>query len=384
VTLRTLRRWRDDEGAQGLIFAAFTLFILGVTVAFTANVSQLVTLKMRMQHAADAAALSGASVQAQALSAIAAVNNAMLWAYRAILTIVVAVVTLGILVALNVALPGAFSWAIPLFRKALSVANTWIPRLKQWIRQLSKFEKGIARSVPVLAEAEALRIARRNGSSLAAAVPWPGLGLEEDSQEERFFKKLSGGLFPSWALRRIFPQRAGPGEEASRTETREEIVGRDRKGRLLKRNRTASASERDLGKGAPGSEGAMRRFNRTTEDLARDPLPLPLAWTRGYFERPPLNVCSWLKPEAMKRGLFLHETLLPLPAGSAGILSTAAARPFHPEIASEEIDRSLENLYRVDGWKARLVPVDLDLGQHLEGTPLARHLDGELPEWSQH
>ena len=76
-----LRRFCADESGQGIIFAAATLLLLVGFVAFVFNFGRLLDRRTKTQIAADAAAYSGAMVEADAVSAIACINSAMSQVY---------------------------------------------------------------------------------------------------------------------------------------------------------------------------------------------------------------------------------------------------------------------------------------------------------------
>lgn len=73
--MRPLRRFVANESGQSSLFAILTLFLLLAAVGYVYNVSMLVSKRIRLQNAADAAAMSGAIVEANALSAIAWLNG---------------------------------------------------------------------------------------------------------------------------------------------------------------------------------------------------------------------------------------------------------------------------------------------------------------------
>ena len=74
------RLWRDESGVVlALTVVVFlTLFVIACTVY---AVGEHIRQRIELQNAADAAAYSGAVVQADALSRIAAINKAMAWTY---------------------------------------------------------------------------------------------------------------------------------------------------------------------------------------------------------------------------------------------------------------------------------------------------------------
>lgn len=76
-----IRRFPVAEEGQSALFAAFTIFCLFVTVGVLIGVGEVTTTQMRVQNAADAAAYSGAAVEADCLAQIAWINAGMAEVY---------------------------------------------------------------------------------------------------------------------------------------------------------------------------------------------------------------------------------------------------------------------------------------------------------------
>ncbi len=72
--------YADESGAAAL-FAVVSLMFLVIVVAYVHNVGMTVNRRIRLQNAADAAAYSGAMVEANALSAIAWLNSCQTYVY---------------------------------------------------------------------------------------------------------------------------------------------------------------------------------------------------------------------------------------------------------------------------------------------------------------
>lgn len=75
------QKFIKDESGQSLMVAALTVFILLVMVGLVIGVGEVTTHQMRVQNAADAAAYSGAAVQADCLAQIAWINDGMAQIY---------------------------------------------------------------------------------------------------------------------------------------------------------------------------------------------------------------------------------------------------------------------------------------------------------------
>lgn len=78
VTRHLYRRLAElprDESGQSALFAVLTMMLIVTVIAYEHNVGVTVTTRIRLQDAADAAAYSGAAVEANALSSIAWLNS---------------------------------------------------------------------------------------------------------------------------------------------------------------------------------------------------------------------------------------------------------------------------------------------------------------------
>lgn len=337
-------RLHRDEGAQGLAFAALVLFVL---VAFTASVVDLGSVleaRVRHQGAADAAAYSGAVVRAQGLAAIAAMNHVLVWLARAALALVAAVVTLGILVALNAVFPGAFAWAVPLFARAVSTAVDWLPRLRSWSERVAKAEDRLAKTAPLLASAEVLRIAKANGASWALAIP-PAASLPVSAERNfpRYLDRITGGAVPAWAAGRLF----GSGGEAPE-QTHAQDLGEGK-------TRSETKTESDIGEGVkdPATRGKLARFKRMMRDFKKNPWPMPRVLDRRFC-REALTAAVWSKRGAFRAPIWPEA--FPTPRSHP---FAASARPFHPDLPCPGAEDARDNLYLIDGWRAELTPLDL-------------------------
>lgn len=357
-----LERLHRDRGAQGLVFAALVLFLLVAFLASVVDLGALLEARIRHQGAADAAAYSGAVVRAQGLATIAAMNHVLVWLARAALGLVAAVVTLGVLVALNAVFPGAFAWAVPLFSKAVSAAVEWLPRLRSWSDRLARAEDRLAKVAPLLAAAEVDRIARANGAAHGLALPPASpLPISPEGNLPRFLDRVTGGVVPAWAAGRLF---GNPSGSFSRSHAQEEGSGR------FRRTRSATKTDANLGEGVtdPATRGKLSQFQRMMKDLSRNPWPVPRILDRR-FRDDTLTVAAFPSSEAFRPPLW--EETFPAPKTYPFV---ATARPFHPGLGGPGAEDARDNLYLIEGWSAELVPVDLKPLRKL-GLP-AEHLKG--------
>lgn len=385
--LKTLRRLHEDEGGAGLAFGALTLLVLVAVVAAGANVWELLRVKVHVQNAADAVAYSAAAAMANTLAVIASLNNTLVWIYRAALAIVASVITTGVLAALNAVFPGLFAWAIPLFHQALTISVDWLPRLFAWARAVGRLQDGIVKAVPAAVEAEAMRIARANGADAGFVAPLPRLPVERETNHDRFFKKVGGGVVPGWALKHLFPAEASA---SGRTETYAKgasrvVRGHGRRGRPWERTEHATAGEESLEQGAqdPRARSLLARYRQIMAEVREKPLPLPLVLTPAYT-RVQVQAAVWKGSGEARSRVVLGETVFKWPESAPGFLALAATKPRHPKIDPWRIPVDDDNLYRTDGWEVVWRPVDLKVAQKaVRIGPLGKVLD-RLEGWIQH
>ena len=344
-------RLNRDRGGQGLVFSALILFTLVAFLASVVNLGSVLQARVRHQGAADAAAYSASVARAQGLSAIAAMNHVQVWIARSALGLVVAVVDLGVLVALNAAFPGAFAWAVPLFQRAVSTAVEWLPRLRQWADRVAKAEDRLAALVPLMAAGEADRIARANGDARALAIPpAAGLPVAPETSPGRFFARVSG--LPGWAIGKLFG-----GGSASQG------------------YRGVSKGEGNVGEGVkdPATLGKLGRFKELMKGYAKNPWPMPRVLDRRFCSES-LTVASWPKRGAFRAPIWPESFGTP-----RGYPFVASARPFHPGLVCPGAEGSGDNLYLIEGWSAELVPLD---AKAMKALALDAGV-GKLP-WMEH
>ncbi len=174
----SVRKASRREQGQVLIFAAISIFCLVAAVGLVINTGQVVHDKIRLQSAADSAALAAAQVQANSLSTIAWLNDGMALIYYNLLKYASDVAVLGTLAAIKnhgppypsdavVGLPNA----VARYSEAYTRAESWIPKGEDWLSMIYRMQCGIALITPVLAEKEAYRLAVANGAEVAALFP---------------------------------------------------------------------------------------------------------------------------------------------------------------------------------------------------------------------
>ncbi|MGD1000716.1 MAG: pilus assembly protein TadG-related protein [Candidatus Brocadiia bacterium] len=171
-------RFVADESGQGIIFAAATLLLLVGFVAFVFNFGRLLDRRTKTQIAADAAAYSGAMVEADAVSAIAYINSAMSQVYYNSLKYAVDMNESAVAAELERRMnfttnppftPGGPSWNT--YLTVYSTVSQSLPEAKQLMLQLSQLENAIAIVTPRLVQEEMFAVAGRAGGERMSVYP---------------------------------------------------------------------------------------------------------------------------------------------------------------------------------------------------------------------
>ncbi|UCD84713.1 MAG: Tad domain-containing protein [Deltaproteobacteria bacterium] len=173
IFTRQIQRLGKDEGGQSIVFVAIVLIVLVCFLAVTINVGSQVSRKIRLQNAADAAALSGATWEARGLNIIAELNEGIM---GTILVMIAYVVLTGVLWFV----PGLQGTAATLTCNAPNQLN----RFYNVACRLAYLEKKIANFFPVVAEFEVLRIANANGVRIVA-LPFPIIPVSYKKVDEK-------------------------------------------------------------------------------------------------------------------------------------------------------------------------------------------------------
>ncbi len=201
------RFWHDQSG-QGMLFAAASLVLLVGFVALVFNVGRLIERRTRIQLAADAAAYSGAVVEANSLSSIAWTNSAMAQLYYNGLKYAVDVCVTGVAAKMEMVqnqwtpgdpLPGAVS----VHRDAWIRAEENLPRAKEWMVDLSRVENAVAILTPRLVQEEMFAVAKSAGAERLSVYPsfrmFPHAGGTISYLIEQFANGLHGWRMTSLA-----------------------------------------------------------------------------------------------------------------------------------------------------------------------------------------
>ncbi|MEZ6188929.1 MAG: pilus assembly protein TadG-related protein [Planctomycetota bacterium] len=207
---------RDERGAS-LVFSAITLFGLAMCALLTYQLGMISADRLRMQNAADAAAYSGAVVEANNLNVMGQINDGMAYVHYNLLRYVIDVTiyrtletyethhtrvgslgffppsadTSGAILPAIDPTPGranqypptaentaALEWVMlgdgPEFQGRLGAADgiqnfpALINQGKTWLRDLASAQRDLMQATPIMVKNHARAIARQNGASHVA------------------------------------------------------------------------------------------------------------------------------------------------------------------------------------------------------------------------
>ncbi len=191
----TSRLMKSDSGAV-MVMATFVAVFMVALVYHVAGVGHAAIEQQVVQDAADSVAYSSAAAKARGMNIIALINLVMaavmsilvaLRVLQAILTVAIVVVGVACVVTQGAAC-GAM---VPLGKaldKVMDIADDVEPRIKDVLEGLEKASNAVSKTVPVLAEAEAVYISTRAVyDPVEIGFAWPimdELPVKEGSFEE--------------------------------------------------------------------------------------------------------------------------------------------------------------------------------------------------------
>jgi putative Flp pilus-assembly TadE/G-like protein len=162
-----------DESGQTMVFGAIALFILVSFTALVFNVGQVVSHRIEVQNAADAAARSGALTEANLVSTLAFLNDGMAYLYYNMMRYSTNVAVFGTLAELKETGPPYPSDArvgvpnvVQRYDQAFQEADTWVPRCYTWLGTINRVERAITLSANLLVKREMRRSAVENAEHL--------------------------------------------------------------------------------------------------------------------------------------------------------------------------------------------------------------------------
>jgi len=218
MTSPRLKALARDESGQALIFGALTLFMLAASVIFVADSGMVTSTRIQVQNAADECAYAGALYEANVISSVAYLNEAMAFLYYD-----------GIRYAANTTMTGVLAslkkWGPPFPTDALSYedkdtdppfytgnpvdnynasyarAQEWVPQIEKTLNMFARWEWGMALACAELVKMEVHRTALKHGIEAVAIYPnvdfFPGNGVQFDLH---ILKLIEGGRHIGWRV----------------------------------------------------------------------------------------------------------------------------------------------------------------------------------------
>ncbi|NQT85665.1 Tad domain-containing protein, partial [bacterium] len=211
---------RGNDG-QALIFGAMTLFMLAAFVIFISEMGIVTSGRIQVQNAADECAYSGALYEANVISAVAYLNEAMAYMYYDALRYAVDTTSLGVLSSLK-------QWGRPNhpppsdklvyddkdgdapeysgnpighYDRAYDRARDNVPEIERTLSMFARWEWGMALSCAELVRMEINRVALKNGVEGLALYPdvdfFPDNGVQFDLH---ILKLMEGGEHVGWRV----------------------------------------------------------------------------------------------------------------------------------------------------------------------------------------
>ncbi len=179
-----MRIVRNDEGAI-MVLAVFMAAIVIGCIYYVSGLGAAIVAQERMQDAADATAFSSAVIHARGMNLLALINIIL----AALLAFLVMLSMLSSLLSLAAKVLLALAFFVPPFAPAAKEAHAVNKTIKHSIqpaatktvegtmRALSGLQKVVRRAIPVLANVNALKLARQNYQPVAqVAFTFPIIG----------------------------------------------------------------------------------------------------------------------------------------------------------------------------------------------------------------
>ncbi|MBN2711501.1 MAG: hypothetical protein JXR97_03575, partial [Planctomycetes bacterium] len=192
--MMSYQKFARDESGQSLIFAVLTLFGLVMMSLMILGVAEATSMQMRLQNAADAAAYSGAQVEADCISHMAWLNVGMSDIYYSSMRYAVDNATYATLAELEdawIAFPsGSKADALGFsddmnskWQDAYDVASEEIPRAERWLKRLSGIQHCISSIAPLLIERQVRFSSKYNGAE--SSFFYPGFVFLQNEAEPK-------------------------------------------------------------------------------------------------------------------------------------------------------------------------------------------------------
>jgi len=207
-----------DQSGQAAVFGALTLFILAASVIFVADMGMVTSTRIDMQNAADECAYGGALYEANVISSIGYLNEAMAYLYYDGIRYAADTTMLGVLASLKRWGPpypsDTLVWEdqdtdpalysgnpIDHYDRAYDRAREWIPQIEGTLNMFARWEWGMALASSELVKMEIHRTALKHGVEAVAVYPdfdfFPGNGVQFDLH---ILKLMNGDDHIGWRV----------------------------------------------------------------------------------------------------------------------------------------------------------------------------------------
>ncbi|HPD14548.1 MAG TPA: Tad domain-containing protein [Planctomycetota bacterium] len=220
----TLKKLASDERGQALVFGALTLFMVAASVIFVADSGMVTSTRIQVQNAADECAYAGCLYEANVISSIAYLNEAMAYLYYDGVRYAANTTMLGVLAGLkrwgppfpsddlvykdgpdnpfgDADPPDYTGDVVAHYDAAYARAKEWIPQIEQTLNMFARWEWGMALACAELVKMEIHRTALKHNIEAVAIYPdvdfFPGNGVQFDLH---ILKLMEGGEHVGWRV----------------------------------------------------------------------------------------------------------------------------------------------------------------------------------------
>ncbi|MBM4031763.1 MAG: hypothetical protein FJ291_08270 [Planctomycetes bacterium] len=219
-----LRSLAADERGQAMVFGALTLFMLAASVIFVADSGMVTSTRIQVQNAADECAYAGCLYEANVISQVAYLNEAMAWFYYDGVRYAANTTMLGVLAGLSrwgppfppddlvrqdgptpiigdTDPPNMPGDPVAVYDAAYARAQEWIPQVERTLNMFARWEWGMALACAELVKMEIERTALKHGIEAVALYPdidfFPANGVQFDLH---ILKLMEGGQHVGWRV----------------------------------------------------------------------------------------------------------------------------------------------------------------------------------------
>ena len=213
-----IRRLRSEEKGQALVFGALTLFMLAACVIMVADMGMVTSSRIQMQNAADECAYGGCLYEANVISSVAYLNEAMAYLYYDGLRYASDTTMYGVFASLkrwgppfpsdglvvddkDTDAPPFTSDPIGNYDRVYDKARQEIPQIEKTLNMFARWEWGMSLACAELVKMEIHRTALRHGVEAVAIYPdvdfFPANGVQFDLH---ILKLMEGSEHVGWRV----------------------------------------------------------------------------------------------------------------------------------------------------------------------------------------